>query len=201
MKVCVSLLFRKSELTRRMNRFDEVETEIGGVFTISRKAIGDERGYLERLFCIAELNCWSNRNISQVNKTLTAKKGTVRGLHFQYQPYAEAKLISCLRGSVLDFALDLRDGSPTFGQIFTIELNASLHNAVLLPEGVAHGFQTLTDNVEMLYFHSQPYAAEFEAGINILDQSLGIKLPLSITVISERDRKFPLFQKLKGVVL
>ena len=182
-----------------MSRFEETEMGIDGVYTISKKVIGDERGYLERIYCASELNCWSNRRIAQVNRTFTATRGTVRGLHFQKKPYAEAKLICCLRGKVMDYALDLRISSETYGKIFTVELDAAAHNAVLLPEGIAHGFQSLTDNVEMLYFHSQPYNPNYEAGVNILDPFLDINLPLSCPVMSNRDKQFPSFHELKAV--
>lgn len=179
-----------------MSRFDETEVEISGIFAITKKTIKDTRGYLERLFCASDLISWSNRPVAQVNRTFTAKKGTIRGLHFQRTPHAEAKLVSCLRGRVMDFALDIRKDSPTFGKIFSIELDAEINNAVLLPEGIAHGFQTLTNDVEMLYFHSQPHQANHEAGVNIFDPELGLSLPIGCSLISERDQNFPLLKKL-----
>lgn len=184
-----------------MIRFEEKPTNIEGIFTISKKIIGDERGHLERLFCVNELSSWSNRPVVQVNKTFTEKKGTIRGFHFQKPPKAEAKYICCLNGKVSDFALDLRKNSTTFGKIFQIELDANLHNAVILPEGVAHGFQTLTDNVEMLYFHSEFYDPTMESGVNILDQLIELDFELPCSVISERDRTFRPFNEIEGVVL
>ena len=184
-----------------MDRFRARPTQIDGLFTVSKTILGDNRGYLERLYCFDELECWNKRAIAQVNRTFTSKKGTVRGLHFQYPPYAEAKFICCLQGRVMDLALDLRKSSVTFGKIFIIELDEQLHNAVLIPEGVAHGFQTLSDNVEMLYFHSKPYSCKFEAGINILDNLLSIEWKLPCIEISERDKNFPFFRNFKGVDL
>lgn len=184
-----------------MIRFEEKSTKIDGIFTISKKIIGDERGYFERLFCVSELLGWSNRPVVQVNKTLTKKKGTVRGFHFQKTPKTEAKYICCLKGKVSDFALDLRETSATFGKIFQIELDANLHNAVILPEGVAHGFQTLTDNVEMLYFHSEFYDPAMESGVNILDKSLELDFELPCSVISERDKNFKLLRETEGLML
>ena len=181
-----------------MIRFEETATDIQGLFVVSKKVRGDKRGYLERLLCINELRSWANRPISQVNRTYTKKRGTMRGLHFQYPPYAEAKFICCLKGKVSDVALDLRKNSNTFGLALNIELDAQIHNAVFLPEGVAHGFQTLTDDVELLYFHSQAYAPKHEAGINILDPILDIKWKLPCGEISERDKNFPLLQDIKG---
>lgn len=184
-----------------MIRFEEKSTNIDGIFTISKKIIGDERGYLERLFCVNELSCWYNRPVVQVNKTYSEKKGTIRGFHFQKPPKAEAKYICCIKGKVSDFALDLRKTSKTFGKIFQIELDANLHNAVILPEGVAHGFQTLTDNVEMLYFHSEFYQPEMESGVNILDTSLELDFKLPCSIISERDKKFKLLSEIEGLTL
>ena len=180
-----------------MNRFIEIAEKIPGVFSIRKNILGDSRGYLERLFCASELSSWAARPVAQVNRTFSSKKGTVRGLHFQRHPFCEAKLICCLKGKVMDYALDLRKNSKTFGQTFTIELSSKSHNSVLLPEGVAHGFQALTDNVEMLYFHSHPYKSDHEAGVNMLDLDLGIKLPLNCTNISDRDLKLPSFKELK----
>lgn len=184
-----------------MVRFEEKSTKIDGVFTISKNIISDERGYLERLFCVTELLNWSNRPVVQVNKTFTEKKGTIKGFHFQKPPKTEAKYICCLKGKVFDYALDLRKNSATFGKIFQIQLDANLHNAVILPEGVAHGFQTLTDNVEMLYFHSEFYDPAMESGVNILDKSLGLDFELTCSVISERDKAFKLLREIEGLIL
>ena len=181
-----------------MIRFEEQSTRIEGIFIISKKIIADERGYLERLFCVNDLSCWSNRPVMQVNKTFTEKKGTIRGFHFQKPPRAEAKYISCIKGKVVDYALDLRKTSATFGKIFQIELDANLRNAVVLPEGVAHGFQTLSDNVEMLYFHSELYDPKMESGVNILDTSLELEFELPCSAISERDKRFKLLSEIEG---
>jgi dTDP-4-dehydrorhamnose 3,5-epimerase len=184
-----------------LSRFEEIATDIEGIFTVTKNKIGDDRGFLERLFCVHELHSWSNRPLAQVNRTFTAKKGTMRGLHFQQGPFAEAKFICCLKGKVTDIALDLRKTSKTYGHVFSIRLDSELHNAVLLPEGVAHGFQSLTDNVEMLYFHSQPYSSAYEAGVNILDPSLEVNWELPCQMISDRDKNFPYFKNLKGLIL
>ena len=184
-----------------MDRFKEKQTKIKGVFSISKTLVGDDRGNIERLFCLNEIHGWSNRPVKQVNKSFTAKKGTIRGFHFQKPPKAEAKLICCLRGKVTDFALDLRKKSRTYGKIFKIELDENLHNAVIIPEGVAHGFQTLTDNVEMLYFHSEFYSPDMESGVNMLDSSLNLKFEHDCSLISERDRQLQLFHELEGLEL
>ena len=182
-----------------MNRFIEQSSGIEGVYYISKQTISDNRGYLERLFCLNELKCWSNRSVAQVNKTFIAKKGTIKGFHFQRPPKAEAKFICCLKGKVTDFALDLRQASKTFGKIAKFDLDAKLHNAVMLPEGVAHGFQSLTDNVEMLYFHSEFYAPGLEMGVNILDPSLNLQFELPSMLISKRDKQFPPLSEIQGL--
>lgn len=179
-----------------MSKFLEQETIFSGLFTVTKKIMGDNRGYLERLYCMNELRCWNNRPIAQVNHTYTKNKGTIRGLHFQHHPYSEAKFICCLRGKVMDVALDLRTDSTTYGQFYIIQLTAEKHNAILIPEGFAHGFQTLTNDVEMLYFHSQCYSPAAEGGVNAFDQRLNVPWALPCTQMSERDKLFPSFQHL-----
>lgn len=186
---------------KSMNKFNENETPFNGLFTITKNIIGDDRGYLERLYCTEELLSWGNRKVAQVNRTFTEKRGTIRGLHFQKPPFLEAKLICCLAGAVMDVALDLRLGSITFGQVFIIELEAEKHNAVLIPEGFAHGFQTLTPAVEMLYFHSEVYSSSHESGINVFDESLKINWQLPCTQISDRDKSFKIFGEFEGITI
>jgi len=174
-------------------RFEIIRTPLEGLMLLRRRRMGDERGWLERLFCAEELKDagWS-WPVTQMNRTLTARKGSVRGMHFQHPPHEEAKLVTCLRGEVLDVAVDLRENSPTFrrwhGEILSDGNAASL----LIPPGFAHGFQTLTDNVEMLYVHSAAYAPEAEDGVRADDPTIAIAWPLDITERSERDRNFPL---------
>ena len=134
-------------------RFDILNTSIAGLHLVQRKPIGDSRGYLERLFCAEELyNLIPGKNIKQVNHTLTKNVGTVRGMHFQRPPYAETKLVSCLRGEVFDVAVDLRHDSPTFLHWYGERLSAENHKTLVIPEGFAHGFQTLTDDCENAVF-------------------------------------------------
>ncbi len=171
-----------------MSRFDIQETPLQGLFVLQRKPIGDQRGYLERIFCQTELaEIWEGLPIRQINRTLTKKKGTMRGMHFQCSPHAEKKLITCLRGLVFDVAVDLRKGSPTFLQHYTIMLSEDRQVSLMIPEGFAHGFQTLTDDCELLYLHSADYAPEFEAGLNGTDPILGVIWPEEISGRSERD--------------
>ena len=128
----------------------------------------------------------------QVNHTLTAKRGTVRGLHFQCPPYAETKLVNCLRGEVFDVAVDLRQGSPTFLQWHAEILTANNHKTLLIPEGFAHGFQTLTEDCELLYFHTAAYQPSAEGGLNAQDPRLDIDWPTTVTELSARDAAYPL---------
>lgn len=174
-------------------RFTLHPTAIAGVVEISRKRMGDERGWLERMFCVDELReaGWV-KPVMAINQTFTGKKGTIRGMHFQHAPMAEMKLVSCLAGEVLDVAVDLREGSPTYLNWVGVMLSPERKNSLLLPEGCAHGFQTLTDDVEMLYLHSQVYAPEAEGGLRPTDPRLAINWPLPVTDISLRDQSHPL---------
>lgn len=170
------------------SRFEIHATSLGGLNVIVRKPLGDSRGYLERMFCIDYLrDIFGERRVVQINHTLTQHKGTVRGMHFQYPPHAEMKLVSCLRGSVFDVAVDLRKDSPTFLHWHAELLSADNHKTLAIPEGFAHGFQTLTDDCEMLYLHTATYTPGAEAGLNPQDAKLAIVWPLPITEISPRD--------------
>ncbi|WP_345798041.1 dTDP-4-dehydrorhamnose 3,5-epimerase family protein [Castellaniella sp. MT123] len=175
-----------------MSRFTVAETGIEGLRVVQRQRMGDERGFLSRLFCAEELAPagW-HKSIAQINHTLTQSQGTVRGLHFQRPPHAEMKLVTCLRGAIWDVGLDLRAGSPTFLQWRAVELSAENGCAFLIPEGFAHGFQALTDDCELLYLHTAPYAAQAEAGLLATDPSLAIEWPLPITLQSGRDQTHP----------
>ncbi len=175
------------------HRFDILDTPIQGLKFIQRKPIGDSRGYLERLFCTEELQTLiPGKGIEQINHTLTARRGVVRGMHFQYPPHAEGKFVSCLRGEVFDVAVDVRQGSPTFLHCHAEVLSAGNHKTLMIPEGFAHGFQTLTENCEMLYFHTAAYQPGAECGLNAKDPRLAIQWPLPITEQSSRDTAHPM---------
>ena len=171
-----------------MSRFEIEATPLAGLQVVRRLPRGDARGSLTRLFCSDELAAagWHGP-VAQVNHTVTVARGTVRGLHFQHPPHAETKLVSCLRGEVWDVAVDLRAGSPTLLRWFAERLSADNHRALLIPPGFAHGFQTLTDNVEMLYLHSAAYAPDAEDGLNPLDPRLAIAWPQPPLHLSPRD--------------
>jgi len=140
------------------------------------------------MFCAEEL-CAAGWNwpISQINHALTKVVGTIRGMHFQYPPKAEAKLVSCLRGVVWDVAVDLRRGSPTFLRWHAEELSAANRRALLIPPGFGHGFQSLESDCELLYLHSEPYDPTLEGALNPRDPALGITWPLAVTVMSDKD--------------
>ncbi len=173
-------------------RFDIIDTPIVGLRVLQRKPIGDSRGYLERLFCVEELQAIiPEKHIAQINHTLTATCGTVRGMHFQHPPHSEIKFVSCLRGKVFDVAVDLRHNSPTFLHWHAERLSADNHKTLVIPEGFAHGFQTLTDDCEMLYFHTTGYQPGAEGGLNAQDPRLAIQWPLPLTGLSARDAAHP----------
>lgn len=186
-----------------MSRFDLKDLPLEGLKLIERKRFGDHRGFLSRLFCAEELRSvgWL-KPIAQINHTLTAKKGTVRGMHFQYAPFAEMKLVSCIRGEICDIAVDIRSDSSTFLSWHMERLSAKNGRALLLPEGFAHGFQALSDNVEIIYCHSEVYNPDAEAGLSPNDARLGIEWPMNITEMSVRDQAHsPIENEFKGVRL
>ena len=186
-----------------MNRFAILDLPPTGLKCVTRQRQGDARGFLARLFCAEELALagW-NKPIVQINHTYTARQGTVRGMHYQLQPHAEMKLVSCIRGAVFDVVVDLRAGSPTFLQWHTETLSADNGRALLIPEGFAHGFQTLSDGCEVLYLHSAAYAPDAEAGLRTDDPLLGLAWPLPIAELSARDRGHPLLTpQFKGMDL
>jgi len=168
--------------------FEIFPTPIIGLNVLQRKPLGDDRGYLERLYCLDELQpLLGIRTIVQINHTLTAKRGTVRGMHFQHPPYAEVKLVSCMRGKVFDVAVDMRRDSPTFLEWHGEILTADNHKTIVIPEGFAHGFQTFTDDCEMFYLHTAAFQPDAEGGLNAKDPKLSIQWPLPITEQSTRD--------------
>lgn len=175
------------------SRFDVIQTPIAGLNVVVRKPIGDHRGYLERMFCSDDLAPLLNgRSIAQVNRTLTEIRGTVRGMHFQHPPHAEMKVVSCLRGEVFDVAVDLREGSPTFLHWHAEILSCDNHKSLVIPEGFAHGFQTLTDHCEMLYFHTAAYCPAAEDALNAQDPRLAIRWPEPVAAMSPRDAAHPM---------
>ena len=175
-----------------MTKFNITDLPLAGLKRVQRQPICDQRGSLTRIFCTEALAAagWT-KPIAQINHTCTKLQGTVRGLHYQRPPCAEMKLVSCLRGEIWDIAVDVRQGSPTFLQWYAERLSADNFNALLIPEGFAHGFQALTDDVEIMYCTSALYAPDFEQGLHPQDPALSITWPLPLSVLSERDTKHP----------
>ena len=186
-----------------MSTFILQKTPIENLKTIVHQPIKDERGFLNRLFCQNKLSqLIDKKTIQQINRSLTKKKGTVRGLHYQYPPYAENKIISCIKGKVWDVAVDLRKGSSTFLNYHAELLTSDNNKSYLIPEGFAHGFQTLTSDCEMLYFHTANYNKDLEGMVNAIDPMIKINWPEQITQISNRDRNHPMLAyDFKGVEL
>jgi dTDP-4-dehydrorhamnose 3,5-epimerase len=170
------------------SRFGFASTPISGVAVIERKRLSDSRGYFERMFCIEELaeGGWTEP-VLQINHTFTAAKGAVRGLHYQNPPHCEMKLVICMRGSIVDVAVDLRKGSASLLKWHAEVLSSDNGKALLIPEGCAHGYQCLTDNVELLYLHSAAYAAHAEGGVHPMDPRIGIEWPLAVAEMSTKD--------------
>jgi len=184
------------------NTFDFLSTPLAGLFEIQRKQLTDDRGFLSRLFCSNEFNeVGLKKPFVQVNHTKTNKKGTIRGMHFQLSPYVESKIITCIEGEVFDVAIDLRRNSKTYLHWHSAILSASNLKGLYVPEGFAHGFQTLTDDCHLLYLHSEFYTPSQEGALNPLDSILGIKWPCKITHISKRDASHPMIDKTyKGII-
>jgi len=176
-----------------MGKLTITETPFEGLYVVEAHPFIDHRGEWGRVFCQNELaSILGNRHILNINFSKTSKKGTLRGMHYQLHPMAEMKLIRCLNGKIFDVAIDLRTDSKTYLQWYGIELSGENRRLFVIPEGFAHGFQALTDNVEMLYLHTQFYSQELERGIRYNDPMLSIDWPLEPTGMSERDNKHPL---------
>lgn len=171
-------------------------TPIDGVYIVQTSSFEDERGYFYRGFCNEALeSILKNRSISQVNVSKTQDVGAIRGIHFQYSPYAEMKFIRCIRGRIWDVAVDLRMGSKTFLQWFNAELSVDNGDMIVIPEGCAHGFQVLEAGTEMLYLNTAPYQPDHQAGLIYNDPLLNISWPMAVTTISDRDKSHPLLSE------
>ena len=165
------------------------ELNLSGVFKIIKNKFSDDRGDFFRLFCEQEFKEQNiSNNLNQINLSTSARKGTVRGLHYQTSPFSEQKIVTCIKGKIWDVAVDIRKESPTYLKWISLELSAENYTSILIPEGFAHGFQTLESNSEILYFSSKPYMKEFEKGINPLDKKIKINWPLKISNISSKDK-------------
>lgn len=170
------------------------ETKLKGSYVIEIENRKDDRGSFGRAWCMNEFREHGlNGNVCQINTSFTIKKGTVRGMHFQVDPYQETKLLRCTKGRIYDVMVDLRPESPTFLQWFGIELSDDNYKMVYVPENFAHGFISLVDNCEVYYPVTQFYTPGAERGIRWNDPSLKIEWPVPVEVVSEKDKNHPDF--------
>ena len=170
------------------------ELALPGVFLIQPELHSDVRGWFARTWCEEEFAAQGlNPRLVQCNVSFNRRQGTLRGMHFQAAPHTEAKLIRCTQGAIWDVALDLRPASPTFLQHIGVELTAANRHALYIPEGCAHGFQTLIDDTEVLYQMSAAYAPEAARGVRFDDPAFDIEWPVADPIMLERDRTYPDF--------
>jgi dTDP-4-dehydrorhamnose 3,5-epimerase len=172
-------------------------------YIVEPEPVEDNRGLFSRLFCREELqSILQDKCIAQINHSVTRPKGAIRGMHFQYPPKAEAKMVKCLRGSVFDVIIDLRKDSPAFQKWHGEVLAAENMKMIFIPEGFAHGFQTMEKNCELLYLHTEFYSPEHENGVCYDDPKIGIQWPLEPTEISDKDNSYArLSQDFGGIQL
>ncbi|MDT0161602.1 dTDP-4-dehydrorhamnose 3,5-epimerase [Bacillus sp. AG4(2022)] len=173
-----------------------IETSLNGVIIVEPKVFGDHRGwFMEAYNESAFLESGIDVNFVQDNQSFSATKGTLRGLHYQLNPKAQTKLVRCTRGAIFDVAVDIREGSPSYGKWVGIELNSENKKQLLVPKGFAHAFITLTDNVEVQYKVDELYSPENDRGIIWNDPEIGIDWPMDINpILSEKDQKAPLLK-------
>lgn len=172
------------------------ETELAGAYLISLEAAEDQRGYFARTFCRKEFaDQGLNTEIAQCSISFNARKSTLRGMHYQVVPAAETKLVQCVRGSIYDVIIDLRPESETYCHWIGVDLIEGSRCLLYIPEGFAHGFQTLEDNTAIYYQISAFYAPQYARGVRWNDPAFAINWPLANPIISEKDRQLPDFQK------
>ena len=178
-------------------------TPLQDAFVVEPEPFEDTRGRFTRVFCQNELqSILHGKNIVQINHSLTRQKGVIRGMHFQYPPKAEIKMVKCLRGSVFDVMIDLRRDSSTLLKWHGEELSSQNMKMMYIPEVFAHGFQTLEENCELLYLHTEFYSPEHEGGVRYNDPLINISWPLEVTDISKKDKNYSLLSKdFEGLLL
>ena len=176
------------------------ETDIAGAYLVELEPFSDERGTFARIWCEDELRARGlTAHLSQCSISRNRRAGTLRGMHFQRPPHEEAKLVRCTRGAIYDVALDLRPSSPTERRWVAAELTAENGSALFIPEGCAHGFQTLVDDSDVLYLISRPYVPDAAGGVRWDDPAFGIEWPHAIgRTLSERDRQWPDYEGSAG---
>lgn len=178
-----------------MGKLRVTELPLKGAYLIEPNSSEDPRGSFSRVFCKEELSDIFDGNIAQINHSVTHQKGSIRGLHFQYPPNAEIKMVKCIQGSVFDVIVDLREGSPTFLHSYSVILSSANMRTIYIPKGFAHGFQTLEEDTQILYMHSEVYTPENEGALNVFDPRLGIAWPLPLGDLSQRDTHHPMINK------
>jgi len=173
-----------------MGKLNIVDTKFQGLYLLEPTPYKDERGEFYRVFCEDELQeIFPNNNIKQINHSVNYKKGVFRGLHYQHTPDCEIKMVKCIKGKIVDIVVDIRRASPTFLQTFSVELSEENKKMIYIPKGFAHGFQTMEDDTQLLYLHSNLYTPNNEDALNIEDPLLNINLPLDIIEISKKDKE------------
>lgn len=171
------------------------DTPLKDLKVITNEPISDERGHFARCYCVEEFkNAGIDFQIVQRNHSFNHNKGTLRGMHWQKAPHAEAKLITCCLGSIFDVAVDMREDSPTYLKWFGIELTQRRQRMLYIPPGFAHGYQTLEDDVMVVYSVSAAYHPESSMGMRFDDPAVGIEWPTEVTMLSEKDQHWPLLQ-------
>jgi dTDP-4-dehydrorhamnose 3,5-epimerase len=166
-------------------------TPIQGLFVATRPAFSDARGHFFRLFSAEDVPLPPGRSIVQINHSVTRGVGSVRGMHYQKPPHAETKIVTCLAGEIFDVALDLRAGSPTFRRWFAAKLSGESLKSLVIPPGVAHGYQVLSGEAAVIYLHDQPYRPECEGRAHPLDPAFDIEWPEAVQNLSPADRNAP----------
>ena len=170
------------------------ETALEGAYLINLDRKKDERGSFTRMFCQKELTeAGFDKQIVQINHSITKKKGTLRGIHYQIPPASEIKIIRVINGAIYDVIVDLRVGSETFLKWISHKLSEDKPQLLYVPEGFAHGFQTLSDDVEMIYQHSAFHNPKYERGFRYDDPKINISWPLPVSIMSQRDNNYPIF--------
>lgn len=171
-----------------------IETKLKGAYIIEPERLVDTRGFFARTWCKREFNAHGlNSNLAQCNISFNKKKGTIRGMHYQVEPFEEAKLVRCTRGAIWDVIIDLKADSPTFKKWYAVELTAENHKMLYIPESFAHGFQALEENTEVFYQMSEYYSPECSRGVRWNDPVFSIEWPEVEIIISDKDRQYPDF--------
>lgn len=173
-------------------------TPLDGAYLIEPERLSDERGFFARVFCNDEFReAGISFEIAQANVSMNTHRGTVRGMHYQAVPYQEAKCVRCTKGAIYDVIIDIRPESPTFTKWIGIELTDENRQTLFVPEGFAHGFQTLRENTEVFYLMSTPYEATSGRGVRHDDPRFDIDWPVEVSMISEKDNSWPTFDEVK----